>query len=74
MKLVSYRGYDHMTLHVEESPWWRKILRLSPVIRTYSGSGDNWYPHVSRKKAAALQFLWLRARKESGARIREARR
>lgn len=68
MKVLKHEGYDVMTIHTEERPWWYPIFNMQPKFDKYTGHNDKWRDSqgalVSRKKALQLEDEWVRIRDE----------
>lgn len=68
MKVLSYSGYDTMTIEVEETPWWYRIFNKPPKTEKYTGHHAKWRNSygdlVDRKRSLALEDLWVELRDE----------
>jgi hypothetical protein len=69
VKVLSHSGYDVMKLEVEETTWWRRLLRKGPVRDTYTGHNDRWRNSqevlVKDKRRLELEKIWIDLREQA---------
>jgi hypothetical protein len=76
VKLISTRGYDHMTIVAEDRNWLERLFRRPPRNRTFEGEGRYWEENdtpVSEGLGQVLHGWWVEARAQADARRNKAR-